>query len=87
MRYATGFLLPRLPDIGPKSFKRWIVDTLPWKTLHDVRDIVDLLDNTSIEIYESKKAALEKGDKALEEQISQGKDIMSILSEDFRNTA
>ena len=37
--------------------------------------------NTSVEIVESKKKALAGGDDALERQIAQGKDIMSILCE------
>lgn len=37
--------------------------------------------NTSVDIFESKKEALENGDKALSNQVGQGKDIMSILSE------
>ena len=37
--------------------------------------------NTSVEILEAKKKALAGGDDALERQIAQGKDIMSILCE------
>ena len=53
---------------------------LPWKNLHEMRDIVDVLANTSAEIYEEKKKALEKGDVTVTQQIDQGNDIMSILS-------
>ena len=42
-----------------------------------MRDIVDVLHDTSVEIFETKKKALEEGDEA---QIGQGKDILSILS-------
>jgi len=52
---------------------------LPWKSLHDLRDIVDIIDNTSVEIFEAKKKELEEGDEAVTQQIGQGKDIMSIL--------
>ena len=80
MRYISAFLLPRVSRIGPASFRRWAVNILPWKTAHDVRDIIDVLHNTSVEIFESKLAALAQGDKVLADQIGQGKDIMSILS-------
>lgn len=80
MRYASGFLLPRVSRIGPAFFRRWVINAFPWESLHDVRDIIDILSSTSIDIFESKKEALAKGDKALENQIGQGKDIMSILS-------
>lgn len=80
MRYISAFLLPRVSRIGPASFRRWAVNIFPWKPAHDLRDIIDVLHNTSVEIFESKLAALAQGDKVLAEQIGQGKDIMSILS-------
>ncbi|KAF8962739.1 cytochrome P450 [Flammula alnicola] len=60
-------------------FRRFVVDLLPWKSLHDLRDIIDVLHNTSVEIFESKKKALKEGDEAVATQIGQGKDILSIL--------
>jgi hypothetical protein len=47
--------------------------------MHELRDIVDVMHNTSVEILESKKRALEEGDQAVAKQIGGGKDIMSIL--------
>ncbi|KAF8969648.1 cytochrome P450 [Flammula alnicola] len=79
MRMALALLLVPLSRIGPPKFQRFVVDILPWKNLHKLRDIVDVLYNTSVEIFESKKMALAEGDEALANQIGQGKDIMSIL--------
>ena len=45
-----------------------------------MRDILDVLNNTAIEIFEEKKKALEEGDEAVAQQICKGNDIMSILS-------
>ena len=56
------------------------MNLLPWKNLHDLRDVVDVLNNTAIEIFEKKKKALDEGDKAVTQQVGKGKDIMSILS-------
>ena len=56
------------------------MNLLPWKNLHELRDVVDVLNNTAIEIFEKKKKALEEGDEAVTQQIGKGKDIMSILS-------
>lgn len=84
MRYATGILLPLVSGIGSASFRRWVVNTFPWKNLHDVRDIADILYNTSVNIFESKKEAIEDGDKGHTNHVGQGKDIMSILSEYFQ---
>ena len=66
--------------IGTPKFRRFIMDLLPWKSVHEIRDIVDVLHNTTVDIFEAKKKALEEGDEAVTQQISQGKDLMSILS-------
>jgi len=55
------------------------MDILPWKNLRRIRDIADIMYNTSVDILEEKKQALQNGDKAVLQQIGQGKDIMSIL--------
>lgn len=48
--------------------------------MHIVRDMVDLIENTSIEILEEKKAALAKGgEEAMKELTAGGKDIISVL--------
>jgi len=56
------------------------MDILPWKNLHVLRDIVDVIEHTSVKIFEEKKKALEEGDEAAAQKISEAKDIMSILS-------
>ena len=79
--FLRAYLLVPALKIGSPNFRRFVVDLLPWKILHDVRDIVDLMYNTSVEIFNSKKKALADGDEVLATQIGRGKDIMSILSE------
>ena len=69
--------------LGTSKFRRFIVDLIPWKTVHQLRDIADVIHNTSVEIINSKKRALEEGDEAVARQIGQGKDILSILSRHF----
>jgi hypothetical protein len=39
--------------------------------------------NTSVEILQAKRCALQEGDEAVERQIGRGRDIMSILSKQF----
>jgi len=58
-----------------------VVELIPWKAVQDFIEVVDMIYNTSVKIFESKKQALAGGDDALERQIAQGKDIMSILCE------
>ena len=75
------YILPTVAKWGTASLRRRLVDFLPWKALHELRDISDVLHNTSTEIYEAKKQAFKDGDEAVSKQIGRGKDIISILSE------
>ena len=80
MMFSRTYFLSTCLRIGTPKFRRIIMDILPWKTLHEIRDIVDILHNTTVEIFEAKKKALEEGDEAVTRQIGKGKDFMSILS-------
>ncbi|KIJ11452.1 hypothetical protein PAXINDRAFT_177345 [Paxillus involutus ATCC 200175] len=71
--------LPYLVKIGPASFRRYIVKKTPWKAAQEFSSIVDVMDKTCTEVFEKKKKALAEGGEAVMEQVSQGKDIMSIL--------
>jgi hypothetical protein len=73
------YLTP-LVRIGTPKFRRFILNLVPWKTLHQLRDISDVIHNTAVEIINSKKRVLEGGDEAVARQIGQGKDILSLLS-------
>ncbi|PPQ63163.1 hypothetical protein CVT24_005803 [Panaeolus cyanescens] len=75
----STILVPYLSKIGTRRFRRFIVDIFPSKVVRRTRDIIDVLHNTSVEIFESKKKALREGDEALAAQIGKGKDIISIL--------
>jgi len=79
MRFLRSYILAPLTKVGTAKFRRFVVDAFPWKDLHELRDHVDVLHQTSVEIIESKRAALAAGDEALREQVGQGKDILSIL--------
>ena len=81
--YKLRFIFPFVPLVsewGSAKFRRFVVDAIPWKSLHDARDLVDLMAKTSQEIYEEKKKAFADGDEAFITKVGQGKDIMSILS-------
>ena len=73
------YLTP-LVKLGTPKFRRFILNLIPWKPLHQLRDISDVIHNTAVEIVNSKKGALEDGDEAVASQIGQGRDILSILS-------
>ncbi|PPR00377.1 hypothetical protein CVT24_004439, partial [Panaeolus cyanescens] len=74
----TYFLKPAV-KIGSASFRHWIISYLPIPRLRILRDIVDVLHETSLQIYEDKKRRLIAGDEAVREQVGKGKDILSIL--------
>jgi len=57
------------------------VDRIPSTELKEFTNILDVLHETSVEIYESKKEAIAAGDEVLAAQIGRGKDVMSILRE------
>ncbi|KAJ4489059.1 cytochrome P450 [Lentinula lateritia] len=72
-------VLPYVSWIGTAKFRRFVVNLLPWKDLHHLRDMVDYMHNVAEEIYEDKRRAFEMGDEAVEQQIGRGKDLISIL--------
>ncbi|RDB25864.1 Docosahexaenoic acid omega-hydroxylase CYP4F3 [Hypsizygus marmoreus] len=79
MEFITDYILPKIVKIGTARFRRFVVDLIPLTNVRRLRDIVDVIDATSVEIYTAKKSALAQGDEAVMKQIEQAKDIMSIL--------
>ena len=71
--------VPFLMKLGPPGFRRFLIDISPSRDLKKVKDIVDIMAETSNGIYREKLEALKQGDKAVIEQVGQGKDVMSIL--------
>jgi cytochrome P450 len=72
-------VLPLVSRFGSPSFRRFLINILPWKDLHQLRDMIDYMDQVATEIYEAKKLALDQGDEAVAQQIGRGKDLISIL--------
>lgn len=79
--FARFVVLPLVSEIGTARFRRAVVDTLSlvWGNLRKLRDLVDIMTQTSIDIFEEKKTAMKQGDEALEKLAGHGKDIISIL--------
>ncbi|KAI0789222.1 cytochrome P450 [Abortiporus biennis] len=65
--------------LGPASFRRRLVEIIPHPLIQKIKDIVDTMKLHSTKIFDGKKKALKAGDEAVVEQISQGKDVMSVL--------
>lgn len=79
MFVLRNYLLPTLVKLGPPGFRRFMVNLLPIKNVRRLRDIINVLHNTSVEILEARRRALLEGDEAVVSQIGR-KDITSILS-------
>jgi len=80
--FSLGVYLPWIPllkKIGSPRFRRFLIDLLPSKRVRKVKNIVDIMDNTSKAVLEMKKASLFQGDEVVSEQVHVGKDIMSVL--------
>ena len=61
-----------------KMFKH-IIPWIPLHAVHNMKRLVDTLDNTSREIYMQKKLALLGGDEELKVGVEEGRDLMSVL--------
>ena len=72
-------MLPIFKKLGPPRFRRWLLEMVPMQQVQRVKEIVDILDQNTREIFFGKRAALEAGDAAVKEQVANGNDIMSIL--------
>ena len=64
----------------PSAIRKLVCRLIPNENMKTYISIVDTMDEQSRRIYYDKKAALEKGDESVIQQMSEGKDIMSILS-------
>lgn len=71
--------LPYAVRLGPPGFRRFMLKLIPSADVKRARELSDIMYNTSVNIYQSKKAELEKGDEVAVEQVGRGKDAMSIL--------
>lgn len=82
----TVLLLPRLfivppvfkYNLGGAWLQRLIVNLVPWKAAHQMRDVIDIMHQTSLDIFEKKRDALARDDSDTDPE---RQDIISILSE------
>ena len=65
--------------LGPSWFKRLLVRLIPDPTIQRLRKAVFDVEAESKKILREKRTAIEAGDEQLALQLSEGKDLMSIL--------
>ncbi|KAJ4478576.1 cytochrome P450, partial [Lentinula lateritia] len=85
LAFARFYLLPLALKFLPTYALTFIMNITPWKSLHDVRDMVNYMHELSVEVYKEKKCAFEEGDEAVVNQIGKGKDLLSIMMKENRN--
>ncbi|KAI5118708.1 hypothetical protein M0805_004508 [Coniferiporia weirii] len=71
--------LPFFSTLGPAWLRRTAVRMLPIPLVQRLRAIVDIMDRTTRIIFEDKLKRLHAGDESVKAQVSEGKDVMSIL--------
>lgn len=77
--YPVISLLPYIGEVGPAWFRRKLVDWTPSKAVRRLRDISDIMQETSEGILHKKKVAMEEGEEAVSHLFGNGKDIMTTL--------
>lgn len=73
-------LSPYVLRYVPRSLRVKLGQWIPHRGLQHLQGILAILDRKSKEIFYSKRAALNRGDKDVVLQVEEAKDILSILS-------
>ncbi|CAE6474028.1 unnamed protein product [Rhizoctonia solani] len=66
-----------LSKIGPAFFRRAVVETIPHRPVQKMKNVVDTMHKTAVEIIKKKREALEIG--TLDSEVAAGQDIMTAL--------
>ncbi|KAF7768284.1 hypothetical protein Agabi119p4_7527 [Agaricus bisporus var. burnettii] len=70
----ASYAIPIVHKFNFPRFKRWVVDHWPSKWVQDIKDITDVMHETALDIYKTKRQAMEEGHGD-----DGKKDIISIL--------
>ncbi|KAI0370635.1 cytochrome P450 [Pilatotrama ljubarskyi] len=70
---------PYIEAFVPRAIRNLAAEWLPYKPFQRIRGLSLTLHERSLEIYNEKKAALQRGDEGLKCQVAEGKDLMSLL--------
>lgn len=65
----------------PPPLRKFAGKHVPSARFQRLRSLVNTMHDRSVEIYQEKKAAIERGDEGMKQQLWEGKDLMSILRE------
>lgn len=71
-------VFPYVHNLGTPGFQCVVVNLVPWKKLHNIRDMVDMMHHTSLNIFNKVKVVV-TNENGPSKRIGKGKDIMSAL--------
>lgn len=77
--FSTQYVFPLAAKFHLPRVKRFIVEHIPWKRIQEIKDSVDVMHNTSLEIIQTKKDALNNTNLDAAKEMLEKKDIISIL--------
>ncbi|KAF5360341.1 hypothetical protein D9756_005086 [Leucocoprinus leucothites] len=69
---VTSYILPFAANFNYPRLKRWVVEHIPSQWVRDLKEIVDTIQATAVDIYMTKQQAMIEGDDGK-------KDIISVL--------
>lgn len=72
-------VVPWVSNLGSPGFRRFVVKLIPWRKLQYLREMVDVIEQTSLEVLKEKKRVVGAGGDA-SDQLGHGNDLISILS-------
>ena len=82
VQWARVFV-PLVVKLGPPRFRRFLLDRLPSKPIQRMKRICNVMHQRSLDIYNEKKAAIERGDQETLIAVGERKDMLSILRARF----
>jgi len=77
---TSQFVFPLAGKLHLPRVKRFIVERIPWKRVQEIKEVIDVMHNTSVDIIQMKKEALNNTSPDAAKELLERKDIISILS-------
>jgi len=78
--FTSQFVFPLAAKFHLPRVKHFIVENIPWTRVREIKEVVDVMHNTSLDIIQMKKNALNNTNSDATKELLEKKDIISILS-------
>ena len=75
----TRVFAPFVMKLGSARFRRFLLDRVPSVAVQRMKKVCDVMHQRSLDIYNEKKAAIERGDRETLLAVGERKDMLSIL--------